>query len=177
MTRLGLRIRLFASIVAASAVLAVLERDRCTGASAGLFRLVDREQPLYESAVRRLHAGPRLRARQHNPNNNIPTVDLPVNIGVIKCGTELILYDTGWKQQDYLKMTGSDHWAPIGEQLKVLGFNAADVTKVVIGHAHWDHAGQLSDLPNAVLYVQKARARRDRVGIELSREAHQGDQL
>jgi len=53
-------------------------------------------------------------------------------------------------------MTGSDHWAPIGEQLKVLGFNAADVTKAVIGHAHWDHAGQLSDLPNATLYVQKA---------------------
>jgi hypothetical protein len=36
-----------------------------------------------------------------NPNNNISTVDLPVNVGVIKCGTELILYDTGWKQQDY----------------------------------------------------------------------------
>jgi len=30
------------------------------------------------------------------------------------------------------------------------------VTKAVIGHAHWDHAGQLSDLPNATLYVQKA---------------------
>ena len=89
------------------------------------------------------------------PESNIPSVDLPVNIGVIKCGSELILYDTGWKQQDYLKMTGSDHWAPLADQLKVLGFNAADVTKVVIGHAHWDHAGQLSDLPNAVLYVQR----------------------
>jgi glyoxylase-like metal-dependent hydrolase (beta-lactamase superfamily II) len=52
-------------------------------------------------------------------------------------------------------MTGSEHWAPLPDQLKVLGFNAADVTKVVIGHAHWDHAGQLSDLPNAVLYVQR----------------------
>jgi glyoxylase-like metal-dependent hydrolase (beta-lactamase superfamily II) len=90
-----------------------------------------------------------------NPQNSIPTVDLPVNIGVIKCGTELILFDTGWKQQEYLKMTGSDHWAPLPDQLKLLGFNAADVTKVVIGHAHWDHAGQLSDLPNAVLYVQR----------------------
>jgi len=47
------------------------------------------------------------------PESNIPSVDLPVNIGVIKCGSELILYDTGWKQQDYLKMTGSDHWAPL----------------------------------------------------------------
>ena len=84
------------------------------------------------------------------PQSNIPTVDLPVNIGVIKCGTELIVYDTGWKQQEYLKMTGSEHWAPLPDQLKALGFNAADVTKVVIGHAHWDHAGQLSDLPTVL---------------------------
>ena len=51
------------------------------------------------------------------PTNNIPTVDLPVNICVIKCVDELILYDTGWKQQEYLKMTGSDHWAPLPDQL------------------------------------------------------------
>jgi len=94
-----------------------------------------------------------------NPQNSILTVDLPVNVGVIKCGNELILYDTGWKQQEYLRMTGSEHWAPIGDQLRALGFNAADVTKVVIGHAHWDHAGQLSDLPNAVLYVQREELR------------------
>ena len=78
-----------------------------------------------------------------NPNNNIPTVDLPANVGVIKCGTDVILYDTGWKQQDYLKMTGSDHWASGPDQLKVLGFSPGDVTKVVIGHGHWDHAGQI----------------------------------
>src|SRR5260370_22641570 len=34
------------------------------------------------------------------PENNIPTVDLPANIGVIKCGNELILYATVCKQQD-----------------------------------------------------------------------------
>ena len=90
-----------------------------------------------------------------NKENNINTVDLPVNVGVIKCGKELILYDAGWKQQEYLKMTGSAHWAPLPEQLKLLGFTANDVTKIVIGHGHWDHAGQLTDFPNAVLYVQR----------------------
>ena len=90
-----------------------------------------------------------------NPRNNINTVDLPVNVGVIKCGKELILYDSGWKQQDYFKMTGTEHWAPLPEQLKLLGFTANDVTKIVIGHGHWDHAGQLMDFPNAVLYVQR----------------------
>ena len=90
-----------------------------------------------------------------DPKHNIPFVDIPVNIGVIKCDKELILADSGWKQQDYHKMTGTEHFTPIADQLKVLGFSAADVTKVVIGHGHWDHAGQLSDLPNAILYVQR----------------------
>jgi glyoxylase-like metal-dependent hydrolase (beta-lactamase superfamily II) len=87
--------------------------------------------------------------------HNINTVDLPVNVGVIKCGKELILYDSGWKQQEYFKMTGTEHWAPLPEQLKTLGLDANDVTKIVIGHGHWDHAGQLMDFPNAVLYVQR----------------------
>jgi glyoxylase-like metal-dependent hydrolase (beta-lactamase superfamily II) len=96
------------------------------------------------------------------PLSNISTVDLPVNLGVIKCGAELILYDSGWKQQDYHKMLGVEHWAPLPEQLQRLGFDANDVTKIVIGHGHWDHAGQLSDFPNAVLYVQREELR----GIE-----------
>src|SRR5690349_25051063 len=57
-----------------------------------------------------------------NPMNNVEKVDLPVNIGVIKCGSELILYDSGWKQQDYHKMTGTEHAAALPEQLKILGF-------------------------------------------------------
>ena len=40
-----------------------------------------------------------------SPMNNINTVDLPVNVGVIKGGKDVILYDSGWKQQDYFKMT------------------------------------------------------------------------
>jgi glyoxylase-like metal-dependent hydrolase (beta-lactamase superfamily II) len=91
-----------------------------------------------------------------NPMNNINTVDLPVNVGIIKGGNDLVVYDTGWKQQDYLKMTGSQNWAPIREQMAVIGLKPEDVTKVVIGHGHWDHAGQVSEFPNAILYVQKA---------------------
>ena len=155
MTRLGRKLRLLASFVTASMGLAVL------GGTAALAQAPVCSVWLIESSrFMKVPFGAFMPDRAFvpgstNPNNNIPTVDLPVNVGVIKCGSDLILYDTGWKQQEYLKMTGSEHWAPIGEQLKVLGFNAADVTKAVIGHAHWDHAGQLSDLPNAVLYVQK----------------------
>src|ERR1700746_2661614 len=156
MTKLGLRIQLFASIVVASAMLSVL-----TGTAALAQAPVCSVWLIESSRFMNVPFGSFMPDRafwpgSDKPTNSIPTVYLPVNIGVIKCGSELILYDTGWKQQDYVKMPGSDHWAPIGDPLKLLGFNAADVTKAVIGHAHWDHAGQLSDLPNAVLYVQKA---------------------
>jgi glyoxylase-like metal-dependent hydrolase (beta-lactamase superfamily II) len=86
--------------------------------------------------------------------NNINTVDLPVNVGVIKCGNELILYDSGWNQTEYHKATGTAHWSPLSQQIGQLGFKAADVSKIIIGHGHWDHAGSLDEFPNAVLYVQ-----------------------
>src|SRR5437867_12948957 len=62
-----------------------------------------------------------------NRNNNQIFFQLPVNVGVIKGGKDVAVYDTGWKQQDYLKMTGSGHWAPIREQLAQLGIRPEDV--------------------------------------------------
>jgi glyoxylase-like metal-dependent hydrolase (beta-lactamase superfamily II) len=94
-----------------------------------------------------------------SPMHNINTTDLPVNIGVIKCGNEVILADSGWKQTEYHKMTHFEHFTPLPEQLKLLGIEASDVKKIVIGHAHWDHAGQLLDFPNATLYVQREELR------------------
>ena len=97
-----------------------------------------------------------------NKNNNINTVDLPVNVGVIKCGNELMLYDAGWNQTEYHKATGTDHWSPLSKQIAQLGFDAKDVKKIIVGHGHWDHAGSLDEFPNAILYIQKEELR----GIE-----------
>lgn len=97
-----------------------------------------------------------------NPRNNVNTVDLPVNVGVLKCGNELMLYDNGWNATDYHKMTGTGHWSPLSQQIAQLGFDAKDVSKIIVGHGHWDHAGSLDEFPNAVLYIQKEELR----GIE-----------
>src|SRR5262249_59299673 len=56
-----------------------------------------------------------------NPMNNQVFFQLPVNVGVIKGGKDVILYDTGWKQQDYQKMTNSVNWAPLPDLLRTLG--------------------------------------------------------
>jgi len=97
-----------------------------------------------------------------NPRNNVNTVDIPVNVGVIKCGKDVILYDNGWNATDYHKMTGTAHWSPLSKQLGQIGIDAKDVSKIVIGHGHWDHAGSLDEFPNAMLYVQREELR----GIE-----------
>src|SRR5258708_36910033 len=47
-----------------------------------------------------------------NPMNNINLIDIPVNIGVIKFGKELTLYETGWRHTDHQKMTRPVNWAP-----------------------------------------------------------------
>jgi glyoxylase-like metal-dependent hydrolase (beta-lactamase superfamily II) len=91
-----------------------------------------------------------------NPMNSQVYFQLPVNVGIIKGGDDLILYDTGWKQQQYIQANNCVNWAPLTEQIGVLGFRPEQVTKIVIGHGHWDHAGTIDDFPNATLYVQQA---------------------
>src|SRR6266480_6201184 len=136
--RLGMKVRLFASVIAASAAISVVSGTAALAQSPGCSVWLVESSRFMKVPFGAFMPDRAFVPGSTNPNNNIPTVDLPVNVGVIKCGTDLILYDTGWKQQDYLKMTGSDHWAPIGDQLAKLGFKAADVTKAVIGHGHWD---------------------------------------
>src|SRR5438445_2414664 len=85
------------------------------------------------------------------------TVNLPVNVGIIEGpdGT-LTLYDSGWKQLAYIyDWNTSCCWWDLPNQMKNIGLDPGAVTRIVVGHGHWDHAGQLSSFPNAVLYVQK----------------------
>ena len=38
---------------------------------------------------------------------------------------------------------------------KAIGLDPDEVVRIVTGHGHWDHTGQLSEFPKAVLYIQK----------------------
>jgi glyoxylase-like metal-dependent hydrolase (beta-lactamase superfamily II) len=98
----------------------------------------------------------------NDPKHNVVFFQLPVNVGVIKHGNRVTLYDTGMKQPDLIRLIGCDPWAPIRDQLAVLGIRPEQVDKIVLGHGHWDHAGQISEFPNATLYVQREEIR----GIE-----------
>jgi glyoxylase-like metal-dependent hydrolase (beta-lactamase superfamily II) len=86
-----------------------------------------------------------------------PFVDLPVNVGIIKAPNgDITLYDSGWKQLAYIfDWNTSCCWAGIRSQMRAIGLDPDRVVRIIIGHGHWDHSGQLSEFPNAVIYVQK----------------------
>ncbi len=86
-----------------------------------------------------------------------PPVDLPVNVGILKAANgKITLYDSGWQQQDYIyRFNNGCCFAPIRDQMLAIGLNPDDVTDIVIGHGHWDHAGQLNLFQNAMLWVQR----------------------
>jgi glyoxylase-like metal-dependent hydrolase (beta-lactamase superfamily II) len=86
-----------------------------------------------------------------------PFVDLPVNVGIIKdADGNITLYDSGWKQLAYIfDWNTSCCWKGIRDQLVAIGLNPDRVTRIVLGHGHWDHSGQVSEFPDAVIYIQK----------------------
>lgn len=92
-----------------------------------------------------------------DPKHNIVFFDFPANVGIIKAKNgKITLYDSGWKQLEYIfDWNTSCCWWDLREQMKNIGLNPDDVIRIVIGHGHWDHAGQLDSFPNAVLYVQQ----------------------
>jgi glyoxylase-like metal-dependent hydrolase (beta-lactamase superfamily II) len=92
-----------------------------------------------------------------DPKHNIPFFDFPANVGIIKGKDgKITLYDSGWKQLEYIfDWNTSCCWWDLPDQMRNIGLDPGAVTRIVIGHGHWDHAGQLDSFPNAVLYVQK----------------------
>jgi glyoxylase-like metal-dependent hydrolase (beta-lactamase superfamily II) len=92
-----------------------------------------------------------------DPKHNIPFFDFPANVGIIKGPRgEITLYDSGWKQLAYIfDWNTSCCWWDLPDQMGSIGLDPSAVTRIVLGHAHWDHAGQLDSFPNAVVYIQK----------------------
>jgi glyoxylase-like metal-dependent hydrolase (beta-lactamase superfamily II) len=92
-----------------------------------------------------------------DPKHNIPFFDFPANVGIIKGPAgEITLYDSGWKQLAYVfDWNTSCCWWDLPDQMRNIGLDPKAVTRIVLGHGHWDHAGQLDSFPNAVVYIQK----------------------
>jgi glyoxylase-like metal-dependent hydrolase (beta-lactamase superfamily II) len=125
-----------------------------------LLRDVERAEnaPLYSAWIVESSRFLNVPQRAFTPDRGDPPfVDLPVNVGIIKGPDgQITLADSGWKQLAYIfDWTGSCCWKGLRDQMQAIGLDPNQVTRIVLGHGHWDHAGQLSDFPDAVIYIQK----------------------
>src|SRR5689334_19133380 len=111
-----------------------------------------------------------------DPRHNIPFFDFPANVGIIK-GKDgnITLYDSGWKQLEYIfDWNTSCCWWGLRAQMTNIGLDPDKVTRIVVGHGHWDHSGQLDSFPNAVLYIQKEELKQIDFFVDYPIEFNQG---
>lgn len=76
-------------------------------------------------------------------------------IWLLRRGDEIILVDTGYDEKEAASRDRPIRLDP-SVALAPLGVDPNDVTKLIVTHLHYDHAGGLHLFPNATLHMQVA---------------------
>ncbi|HNX57817.1 MAG TPA: MBL fold metallo-hydrolase [Spirochaetota bacterium] len=71
----------------------------------------------------------------------------------VKCGRKIILIDTGFSDKKNARIFGVKFTDPTGE-LVAIGIRPENVTDIILTHAHFDHAGDISRYKNARVFTQ-----------------------
>src|SRR6202522_4376320 len=82
-------------------------------------------------------------------------VDIAMVVWLIRGGGHTILFDTGFHRDTHLKEFPMKDYLRPDEAVKLAGVQPADVTDIVISHAHWDHMGGIDLFPKAQIWIQK----------------------
>jgi glyoxylase-like metal-dependent hydrolase (beta-lactamase superfamily II) len=84
------------------------------------------------------------------------SMDAAAIIWVIRGNGRTIMFDSGFHRVSWFDaFTITDFIRP-DAAVGLLGITAADVTDIIISHAHWDHMGGIDLFPNATVWIQKA---------------------
>jgi len=86
-----------------------------------------------------------------------PDTDLDIDyfFWVIRDGADVFLVDTGFAPEAGDRRRRAHYGTP-AQLLPLLGIDPAEVTAIVITHAHWDHIGNVRQFPRAQLVMTEA---------------------
>jgi glyoxylase-like metal-dependent hydrolase (beta-lactamase superfamily II) len=86
-------------------------------------------------------------------------VDLPFSFILARRAAKIVLVDTGFMREGSGEAMsvkfGIPRWISPLRMLEAMGVLPADVTDIVISHAHFDHMGSIGKFPKARLHIQK----------------------
>jgi glyoxylase-like metal-dependent hydrolase (beta-lactamase superfamily II) len=86
-------------------------------------------------------------------------IDIAMVAWLIRGGGHTILFDSGFHRETFTKEFPMQDYLRPDEAVKTAGVQPADVTDIVISHAHWDHMGGLDLFPKAQVWIQKEEYR------------------
>ncbi|MDB5841309.1 MAG: fold hydrolase [Herminiimonas sp.] len=112
--------------------------------------------PQYEVYAIRYATVARKRAENfmvHDPHEG--PMPLDYFVWVIRGAGRTIVVDTGFNRQAAVERKREFLRCPI-ESLRHLGIEPAQVSDVILTHLHYDHAGNIKLLPNAIMHLQES---------------------
>jgi glyoxylase-like metal-dependent hydrolase (beta-lactamase superfamily II) len=74
---------------------------------------------------------------------------------LVRGGGRNVLFDSGFHRDTFLKHFHISDYVRPDEALKLAGLQPADITDIVISHAHWDHLGGIDLFPKATVWIQR----------------------
>src|SRR5262245_57002383 len=82
-------------------------------------------------------------------------LDIAMTVWLVKAGDRVILVDSGFYREQFLKQWKPKDFVKPSDALGQLDVKPEDVTDVIITHMHWDHADGMDLFPRARIWVQK----------------------
>src|SRR5271167_3186138 len=86
-------------------------------------------------------------------------LDTVFAIWLIRGGGHNILFDSGFHRERWFKEWNIKNYLRPDEAVKLASVQPAEITDIVISHAHWDHMGGIDLFPEATIWIQKEEFR------------------
>jgi glyoxylase-like metal-dependent hydrolase (beta-lactamase superfamily II) len=82
-------------------------------------------------------------------------LDIALMFWLIRGQGRNILVDTGFHREKWFKVFDITDFVRPDEAVRQAGFDPAQISDIILTHAHWDHLGGIDLFPNATVWIQK----------------------
>jgi len=82
-------------------------------------------------------------------------IDIAMAVWLIRGEGRTILFDTGFHRAEWFERFDVADYLRPDSAVMLAGVDPAEVTDVIVSHAHWDHMGGIDLFPNATIHIQR----------------------